>query len=488
VGFPVQIAVNSWKLNRLESSLRRVLADVRARIVPQPGDRAKMSSLAKRLSGEVAEILESSGVEADVSVQGSFARDTWLRGEADLDVFTKFSEDVDRNDWTGKFLPAIRRGLGRYRQVERFAEHPYLELWADSVRVNVVPCYAVEKGKWKSATDRTPYHTEYMRSNLTGTLRDEARLLKQFAKGVGVYGAEIRVGGFSGMLVDTLLLEYPSFVETLKAASGWPSRVFVDVANHAGEVDRRRFESDFVVVDPVDPERNLAAAVREDKLWTFVAAAREFLRKPQPLFFFPGKPRVPSRQGFSRRLKSSGNDFIVAVFSHPGLVSDVLWGQLFRVERAFVGLLGRHDFRVLRSEAWSNEKGLGSVFLEVERAGLPSAQLHMGPPVSRTEESQRFLDRHLSASDTIRGPWLSRGRWAVVKTRRIKSVEALLKVALKDSTYGLVVPEQLKLDFLRTMQVLLNEEVLRFLAKPGLGAAFWKFLDGRPSWLKSSRS
>ena len=31
---------------------------------------------------------------------------------------------------------------------------------------HIVPCYNVEKGKWISAADRSPFHTEYIKNNL----------------------------------------------------------------------------------------------------------------------------------------------------------------------------------------------------------------------------------------------------------------------------------------------------------------------------------
>ena len=54
-----------------------------------------------------------------------------------------------------------------------------------------------------------------------GKLRDEVRVLKKFMKGIDTYGAEIKVGGFSGMLCETLILNYGSFEDTIKSASDW---------------------------------------------------------------------------------------------------------------------------------------------------------------------------------------------------------------------------------------------------------------------------
>src|SRR5437899_658199 len=159
----------------MPNSIQTVLDQVAKKVVPSMPERERMSQLAERLKGQVQSILDKAGFRGNVSVQGSFARDTWLSGEADLDIFASFPPTMERREWTERVLPEIRKGI-RAKTIDRYAEHPYLEFHVESVRVNVVPCYSVEKGQWKSATDRTPYHTEYMTRHLTQEMRLEARL------------------------------------------------------------------------------------------------------------------------------------------------------------------------------------------------------------------------------------------------------------------------------------------------------------------------
>src|SRR5438445_3104079 len=245
----------------MPNSIQTVLDQVAKKVVPRMTERERMSQLAERLKGQVQSILDKAGFRGNVSVQGSFARDTWLSGEADLDIFASFPPAMERREWNEKVLPEIRKGI-RAKTIDRHAEHPYLEFHIEGVRVNVVPCYSVEKGQWKSATDRTPYHTEYMTKHLTQEMRLEARLLKRFMKGIRSYGAEIRIGGFSGMLVETLILHYKSFLDTLVQASKWKPVISLDLEKPAAGKDSgaQGFDSPLVVVDPVDPNRNLAAA------------------------------------------------------------------------------------------------------------------------------------------------------------------------------------------------------------------------------------
>jgi tRNA nucleotidyltransferase (CCA-adding enzyme) len=472
----------------MPNSIQTVLDQVARKILPSVAERGRMSQLAEKLKGQVQNILDKAGFGGNVSIQGSFARDTWLSGEADLDIFASFPPSMDRRDWTEKVLPEIRKGI-RAKTIDRYAEHPYLEFHIDGIRVNVVPCYSVEKGQWKSATDRTPYHTDYMTKHLTEEMRLEARLLKRFTKGIRSYGAEIRVGGFSGMLVETLILHYHSFLETLVQASKWKPIIFLDIENPTGNQDSRvrGFGSPLVVIDPVDPNRNLAAAVRADKLWGFVAASRELQKSPGIWYFFPPKYRPKTKAQFSNLLEHQNRDIVTISFDHSRIVPDVLWGQLLKIENSIVELMRRQDFHPIRSRVWSDEIRSSAILFELDGSTLPEVQLRLGPPVSKMEDSQGFLDRHIEAKDTVRGPWIEADRWVVDKKRRILTVEHLVIEALKDPRLGLTIPEQLDSFFRKNVKVLESRKVLALLGREGFDQALSEFLAAKPAWLKTHR-
>ncbi len=470
--------------------IERVLEAVASKVTPTRHERDLMSKVSLKLRNDVDRILSEAGFKSEVSIQGSVARDTWLHGEGDLDIFASFSPNIDRDQWDKKVLPTLRKGLAQYPILERYAEHPYLEFSVDSVKVNVVPCYAVERAKWKSATDRTPYHTEYMLQHLTGDLKLETRILKRFMKGVGVYGAEIRVGGFSGMLVETLTLRYGSFRKTLEKSAEWRSRTVIEV-EPSGRLEsklREKFASPLVVVDPVDPNRNLAAAVRTDKLWEFVAVGRQFQSDPSLSYFYPPPPKPKTRRQLLRRLKQSKSKIIVAVFPHSHVIPDVLWGQLLSLEKSLVNLVERHQFRVLHSGVWGDAERISAILLAVENAQLPMSQLHVGPPVEKKEESKAFLNRHVNSTDTISGPWIWRERWMVEKKRVFSDLSRLVVAAARNRKMGLAVPAELESGFRNRIRILQNEESLSIHLLPGFAQTLWRFMDGKPAWLKIQNS
>jgi len=348
----------------------------------------------------------------------------------------------------------------------------------------------VKKGEWKSATDRTPYHTEFMQTYLTSGLRWEARLLKKFAKGIGTYGAEIKIGGFSGMLIDTLVLYYQSFMETLIHASSWTKGALLEIGKPEGIVSPKEKDPsvDLVVIDPVDPNRNLAAAVRPDRLWNFVAAGRQFLRNPGLWYFFPPEFKPKTRRQFAKRIDDLGHDLFTITFKHQVLVPDILWGQLMKLERSLLDILAREEFSPYRSAIWSDETKESAILVEAGRTALPEVRLQKGPPVTKSEDSKSFLEKHLKARNTARGPWIEGDRWMVEKERGILSIRDLVKAGAREEAYGLSLPKQLGESFRRSVKVLQDREVLSMLGKKRFDKSLWEFLEAKPSWLKTGLS
>ncbi len=485
-----QICPKDRGLSALPDSLSSLFARVEETIVPTARERGRMESLSTMLLERSQHAVDETGLEGIASLQGSVAKDTWLHDHADLDIFIQFPASVDRSEWTGRVLPILRKEFGKYRMLERYAEHPYLEFFADSeVRVNVVPCYNVEKGKWLSATDRTPFHKEWMNRKLNDVVRLQVRLLKRYCMGTGVYGAEIKTGGFSGMLVETLTVYYKTFLDVLRMASGWKEGTVVDVENYYQSRDgtvRKKFDdAPLIVIDPVDPDRNLAAALRPERLWSFVASAREFLEAPDWRFFYPPNPRLRTIPELKKRLTRPGTDILGLAFKHDEMIPDILWGQLYRLERTLTELMDRYEFQVMRSRAWSDEKKQSVILYELEQAVLSETQVRQGPPVERAQESRSFIEKYAGAQETVRGPWLDGDRWMVEKRRAIRSMDQLLKRILADGTMNVSLPSQLEKGLHKTAHLLVREKLLQLARQHEFNVVLAEFLEGRPRWMNA---
>jgi len=468
------------------SSLEEIRAEVLKRVNPSESERKRVLSLAKKLTEKVREAAKEKGVEAEIRVEGSVAKNTWLRDCPEIDVFMQLPTTTPKEAFGTVCLEIAKKATEGYKQIERFAEHPYLEAIVDNVWVNVVPCYMVKRGEWISATDRTPFHTDYVKPLLDERMGEEVRLLKRFMKGVGVYGAEIKIGGFSGYLCELLILNYGSFVEVLRAAGNWKERIVIDCEGHyEGRDDAEKiFEEPLVMVDPVDKGRNVAAAVRKEKLNEFIAASRTFLEAPDLKFFYPPETKALDATELVNKINARGATIVFVRFKGVTAVPDVLWGQLYRSQRALRKMIQQHDFTVLRDDVWSNEKDLNIFIFEVENRLLPNMKRHLGPPLRKMLECENFLRKHLGADSTVSGPRVDEGRWVVDVKRNHTDIVNLLKEKLGDGGRSVGVAELVSKTVAESMEVLVNAETLKlYSAYPDFAKFLTEYLEGKPRWL-----
>ena len=446
-----------------------------------------MNRLVEELNAKLVREAERSRLHVEVRLDGSVAKDTWLKGDADIDIFLRVPTSLSRADLETRCLGVARRALKGYPIIERFAEHPYIETHVESVRVNVVPCYNVSKGQWRSATDRTPFHTEYVITHLDPSQRKEVRLLKAFLKGVGVYGADVKVSGFSGMLCETLIMHYRSFTKTLEQAQSWKTPVTIDLehyyAGREGEM-LDLFEEPLIVIDPVDRGRNLAASISRRRLWEFVAGARAFSTKPSRSFFVARKITPLGTARFRQEMQRRGWNLLAIELGRVDTVVDVLWSQLYRTERALRNLLKQEDFNVTRSASWSNEQDLNVILLELESPTLPPMRKHLGPHVVRSQASQLFLRKHLGEGRTVSGPWVDDDRWAVGQLRETTDAAQFIRSKIRDGGRHVGVASKIAPVLKRRHRVLTGSELADFYRRNQDAAEFvTSFLKGRPAWL-----
>jgi len=471
----------------MSSPLEEVCAEVLKRVTPSGSERKQVLSLATRLVEKVREEAKEKRVEAEVRVEGSVAKNTWLRDCPEIDVFMRVSTSMPREAFGTVCLEIAKEAAEGYRQIERFAEHPYLEaVTDDNVWVNIVPCYRVKPGEWISATDRTPFHTDYVKPLLDEQKGGEVRLLKRFMKGVGVYGAEIKVGGFSGYLCELLVLNYGSFTKVLKAAADWKERTVIDYEGHYERLDdaKKLFEEPFVMVDPVDKRRNVAAAVRKERLDEFIAASRAFLKAPDLKFFYPPQTEALEPTELVNKINARGSAIVFISFEACPAVPDVLWGQLYKSQRALRKLIRQHDFTVLRDTVWSNEKNLNTFIFEVKNRFLPNMKSHRGPPLRKKEECEKFLRKHVGAESTVSGPRIEEGRWVVDVQRSHTDVVELLKEKLGDGGASVGLAEVVSKAVADSLEVMVNDEALKlYSASPEFAKFLTEYLEGKPRWL-----
>ncbi len=474
----------------MEKEIESLNKQILQKITPTKADYAKVAALTKSLEQEIRLACQQEGVKATVRAEGSVAKDTWLSDSLDIDIFMRLPTSIPRKSLGDIGLKIAKKAAGDAEQLERFAEHPYLEIFIDGHRVDIVPCYDTKPGQWQSATDRTPYHTDYIKTHLDKQLLGEVRLLKKFMQGINVYGAEIKVGGFSGYLCELLIMKYGSFTETVHAFARYNRRVVIDLEDFYADREKELsllFPEPLVIVDPVDKGRNVASAVQLQKLYTFIGASRAFLKKASQDFFYPPTPMVLSAQALKNQLSSRGSSIVFLVMGELKAVPDVLWGQLFKSKRSLRTLLELNDYNILKDAVWSNEKTLSVFIFELEERTLPDIKKHLGPPIEREAECEKYLSKYGNSQHVISGPYIEDGRWMVELPRKTTDALALLKEKLADGGKNSGVANLIAKTIREDLRVLINFEVAKVYDENEDFAEFLTdFLVGKPFWLKNS--
>ena len=468
--------------------MQEIAEQVLQKITPGKEDRAKVEAITRELEQKVALACKQEGVSATVRVEGSVAKDTWLKENPDIDIFMRLPTSISRKNLGDIGLKIAKKAADGYEQIERFAEHPYLQIFVEGYRVDIVPCYDAKPGEWQSATDRTPYHTDYIRKHLNANLCGEVRLLKKFMQATGVYGAEIKVGGFSGYLCELLIMKYRSLPETIQAFAKYNQRLAVDLENYYADRQNELsllFPEPLVIVDPVDKGRNVASAVQPQKLYSFVGAARAFLKKPDAAFFYRPKPEALPVEGLKSQLGSRGSSIVFLVVNQVSAVPDVLWGQLYRTKRSLHRLLELSDYKVLKAAVWSNEKTLSIFIFELETQFLPKNKKHLGPPLEREAESESFLAKYTGNPQVVSGPYIEKGLWIIEAPRKTTDAVALLKEKLADGGKNAGVADLIAKSIDKNPKILVNTEITETYGENADFAVFlMDFLSGKPFWLK----
>jgi tRNA nucleotidyltransferase (CCA-adding enzyme) len=453
------------------------------KIKPMPIEEEKVREFSLNILKKINSIFIEHGFKVEAEIHGSVAHGTWISDERDIDVFLVIKEGHTRRMLLS-VLDLLKESLG-FGFVEAYAEHPYLKATVEGYNVDFVPCFRIKEGMNRvSSTDRTPLHTAYLEGRLDDNMKDEVRLVKQFAKGIGVYGAEIRVGGLSGYLCELLVLKYGSIIILLQAASRWRKYSIIHFDTSAENSDlRAKFKDPLILIDPVDPNRNVASALSNYSFWNFVAAAQRFIDEPKVTYFFPEQNHLDSYK-ILEMLSGRGTDLLFLVIEEAKAdVPDSLWGQLLKSKQALERLFIVNDFVLLRSNVWSNEESRHIFTFEFESINIPIVSQHKGPPVSMKANSDKFIKEHKEYDQTVIGPEIQDGRWVVFRRRQWNNAKALLQENLYDGGTAIGVSHKLTIRILQNHRILKNEEIVKYVTDE-FAEHIYKFLVGRPAWIE----
>ena len=450
-----------------DCNAERVVAAVRDRVDPAAEERARLREVADRLIERAETAATELCADADVLQVGSTARNTWISGDRDIDIFVRFPPELDRDTLEEYGLEVGHATVPDGH--EEYAEHPYVKGEVEGFDIDVVPCFRLESAtEIRSAVDRTPFHTQYLEQRLDDDLAGDVRVTKQFLKGIGVYGSDLRTQGFSGYLTELLVCEYGGFRPLLEAAADWHPPVELDPEEHG----RVSFDDPLVVIDPTDPERNVAAVCAAENVARFQHYARAFLTAPRPDYFDADDPEPLTDAALREHLERRATTPIAVRFDAPDLVEDQLYPQLYKSLDGITNGLDDRGFDVFRATTFADDTAV--VFAELAVSERPAVERHEGPPIQVRDHAAGFYDAYADDPDAY-GPFIEDGRYVTERPRSFTTAREFLESdRLFDVGLGAHVETALEDDY----EVLVDDEIVALLDEFGQELA--AYFDPQP--------
>jgi tRNA nucleotidyltransferase (CCA-adding enzyme) len=416
--------------------MKQILENARKLSIPSKKLQQEKTNVAKLAFNLVRKQVTKYSQITGVEFGGSYVKGTWLPEKADVDIFVKFKKSTADK----KFVEISKKigfeSMKKFKPYVRYSEHPYVEATIKGTKVNVVPCYDVKKGQWQSAADRSPFHTKFMLESLTGVMKDEVRLLKNFLSCNKIYGSEIAKQGISGYVTEVLILHYGSFQEVIKAIAKLKK-------NHVIGKPTKNFDTPIIIIDPIDSNRNLGAAISNENLGKFILASRAFIKKASISFF----KLKQNQKIFKNNLENS----IVIKFNYKQRSPDIIWGQIKRAASSLATQLEIEGYQVLRHAGVADEKNEACLIFLLQSLTIEENFLRDGPDYFFGTESETFIAKNSKNSMMWIGP---NRKILSLQKRKQNDVRLFLKDLLKNHLNKSGIPKGLKADIKKGFKIM----------------------------------
>lgn len=359
------------------------------------------------------------------------SKKTSLVNKADIDIFMTFPLNYSDKDLKNYGLE-----LGQYcinvvdgDSEKRYASHPYITGLINGFEVDFVPCYRIkDSSQLKSAVDRTILHTDYVQSHLNDEEADEVLLLKKFMTSINTYGANYKVSGFSGYLCELLILYYHSFENVLNnAAYKWHDKFKIDLEDYG---TCSNYNDPLIVIDPVDKNRNVAAALSMQKFSEFIVAARNYINHPS-INYFKDKPVETDSFSLINEFNKRSTSCYVLSFKVPELPTDVIYPQINKTMNSLSKVSRMYDFRLLEKNYYISSDNTAHIILEYDVANLSNIKIHNGPLVQDYKNSESFRNKYPDA-------FVHDNKWISLNNRKYVTVSDMIDDIFKEENMNIL--------------------------------------------------
>ena len=213
--------------------------------------------------------------------------------------------------------------------------------------------------------------------------------------------------------------------------------------NHVIGKPTKQIDTSILLIDPIDSNRNLGAAISNENLGRFILASRAFMKKPSISFF----KLKQNQKIFKKNLESS----FVIKFNYKKRSPDIIWGQVKRASSSLAVQLEIEGFKVLRHAGIANEKNEAGLMFLLQSLTIEENFKRDGPDYFFESESETFISKNSKNSMM----WIGPNR-KILSLQKRQQNDALLfvKDLLKDHLNKSGIPKGLKVDIKKGFKVM----------------------------------
>ncbi|MFH1323805.1 MAG: CCA tRNA nucleotidyltransferase [Nanoarchaeota archaeon] len=370
--------------------MKQILQNVLDRIKPTEKEEKEVQDRIKFILNKINHNLK----DAKAILGGSGIKGTWLKPANDADIFVKFNYKKYKS--RSAEISAILENTLKKKSMKVTKLHgsrDYFQIIKQGFTFEIVPILDIKKAELaKNITDVSPLHADWV--NKKGKkIKDDIRLLKQFCKSVGIYGAESYINGFSGYICEILTIHYKGFINLVKNAAKWKDKTIIDTEKHwkgkniLMELNKSKILSPMIVIDPVQADRNAAAALSIEKFNNFREACKRFIRHPSEKFF-----EIKEISEEHLKKKAAKNTLILIDVEPKEGKKDVVGCKLLKSFEYIKKIIEKHDFKVLNN-GWDWNKNALFYFI-IKKEKLNNFIEREGPPLSNKIHVKNFKKFH----------------------------------------------------------------------------------------------
>jgi len=392
--------------------------DILKRIKPSKEEEKRVFEIIN----ELIDRFERKGL--NIFLGGSFAKNTWISNNYDVDLFVLFNKGEEMSKRIEDVLREEKLNFVRVK-----GSRDYFKVFHRGIEFELVPILKINRvEEAENVTDLSPFHVYYVRSKIKGR-EDEVRLLKVFMKSIGVYGAESYIRGFSGYAAELLIIYYNTFYNLILNSQNWKLKVFIDIEGIYKDLrdavkimGRDRTKSPIIIVDPVYPIRNASSSVSVQKFSEFILYSRFLLNDIKDgrdiSKYFEIKKKVDV-ESYLRIAKRYGANLLYVEIEGKGESKDIKNSKALKFFKRILKEIESKGFPILRKTVIFDDKLIGIVYLYLDKS--LSYIKKRGPLVWDKSNLDTFLEKHKDDEIFVEED----GRVYAIVNKRVKLEEVI---------------------------------------------------------------